>query len=106
MVVVTTPTDFPEGGRGHGGPVRSLSPSLPRKLTPKPTCFLGPVHHRRDLVPICRVTLIKLGGCTYTDDLHTGLDPTQVGSGRACAVGHISVHVVCLGAEMPSALLA
>ena len=72
---------------------------------PKPTCFLGPVHHRCDLVPICRVTLIKLGGCTYTDDLHTGLDPTQVGSGRACAVGHISVHVVCLGAETPLALL-
>ena len=72
---------------------------------PKPTCFLGPVYHRRDLVPICRVALVELGSCTYTDDLHTGLDPTQVGGGCACAVWYISVHIVCLGAEMPSALL-
>ena len=104
-MVVTTPTDFPEGGRGHGGPLRSLSLSLPRMLTPKPTCFLGPVHHRRDLIPTCRVALVVAGGCTYTDGSVVALDPTQVGGGSACAVWYLSVHVVCLGAEMPSALL-
>ena len=72
---------------------------------PKPTCFLGPVYHRRDLVPTCRVALVVAGGCTYTNGSVVALDPTQVGGGRACTVWHLSVHVVCLGAETPLALL-
>ena len=104
-MVVTTPTDFPEGGRGQGGPLRS-EPAPAHQPDPRPTCFLGPVHHGDDLIALGRVALVIAGGRAYPDHLHIGLDPAEVGGSGACAVWHLSVHVVCLGAETPSALSA
>lgn len=41
LVVVTTPTDFPVGGRGQHESLRSLILPLPMKLAPSPPAFLA-----------------------------------------------------------------
>jgi hypothetical protein len=48
---------------------------------------------------MCRVALASSGSCTQANGLIVGLDPTQVGCGRACTVWHLSVHVICLETE-------
>ena len=70
--------------------------------SPKHTCVLGPLHHGGDLIAACCVALAESGLCAHANGLVVGLDSTQVGRGRACAVWHLSIHIVCLGTETPS----
>lgn len=60
------------------------------------TCVLSPSEDGGDLVALCRVTLGSDRSCAHAHRALVGLDPAQVSCGRAGAVWHLCVSVVCL----------
>lgn len=61
-----------------------------------PTCVFSPFEDGGDLVALGAVTLGPDGRCAHPHRALVGLDPAQEGRGRASAVGHLCVGVVCL----------
>lgn len=70
-------------------------PKVP-SVSRAPTCILSPLEDGGDFVALGAVTLGAHGGGAHSHRALVGLDPAQEGGGRAGAVGHLSVGVVCL----------
>lgn len=67
-----------------------------RQRCAPPTCVLSPFEDGGDFVALGAVTLGPDGGGAHPHRALIGLDPAEEGRGRASAVGHLRIRVVCL----------
>lgn len=61
-----------------------------------PTCIFSPFEDGGDFVAFGGVTLGSDGRCAHSHRALVGLDPAEEGRGRASAVSHLCIGVVCL----------